>query len=714
MYIEKITLNNFRVYKGETSLCFNVSKEQNVSIISGNNGFGKTSLLISLLWCLYGKLIIDVDEIYRKDVRDAGGYRNYCKKLMNVLAVEENRALIMELRQKVASAITQEGSHLQNQINDLNSFSVTIQFSKIFIPSLPCDTLQVKRSYNVEMEKEDVIIFIDGKENELTKQVGPEIFINDFILRKEIAKFFFFDAEKIMSLVEARSLESRRGLSQAYTEVLGIKKYLDLRDHLENLRLRLRKKTAGVDEDKLNSFFELKSSREKMLSHNDDMIREKEAELVVKQTASDKLQERLIREGSSITVEELKELKQLQSSLIQRGNELKSHFRFLMDLAPFAIAGNIVTKVKEQLEQEQEHSELRKENSFFKRKLAAIEKTITENQSTLKLDKSKKQLILQLIESKLFPKEVVPNKPLLSFSADQENEILAIYESLQGSYSKSVKFIFSELKMQLSSHATVNKRIRDAESKAQDPVVQAIRADKEKLDKEIETLRKEIIELKASNLNFQNELSKVNAQLSELRKQKDVLALDKEKDETAARLINELNAFIAKLRTRKKKSLEDNILKELRILMHKSNFISKVEVKIDGELIDIELYDDQYRPVEKDSLSKGEQQLYASALLKALVEESHIRFPVFIDSPLQKFDKAHAMNIIQDFYPNISAQVVLFPLLEKEFTEAEYKLLYARVGNTYLIEQKGQYYSSFKEVKSDDLFSTHKQQPAYV
>jgi DNA sulfur modification protein DndD len=202
MYIDRIRLNNFRPYKGEVVLDFAVNKEQNVSVISGNNGYGKTSLLTSLLWCLYGKLIIDVDEPYRKEVYDAGGYKNYCRKLMNHSAADENKAKIEELKQKLFFSNKHEEKDILQQIEEHSSFSVTIQFSKIFIPAFPCDFLEVKRIYNIENDKENLYIYIDGRENELTKQVGPEIFINDFILRKEIAKFFFFDSEKIVALAE--------------------------------------------------------------------------------------------------------------------------------------------------------------------------------------------------------------------------------------------------------------------------------------------------------------------------------------------------------------------------------------------------------------------------------------------------------------------------------------------------------------------------------
>jgi DNA sulfur modification protein DndD len=103
-------------------------------------------------------------------------------------------------------------------------------------------------------------------------------------------------------------------------------------------------------------------------------------------------------------------------------------------------------------------------------------------------------------------------------------------------------------------------------------------------------------------------------------------------------------------------------------------------------------------------LSKGEQQLYATALLKALVEESNIRFPVFVDSPMQKYDAIHSSKVITEFYPTISDQVVVFPLLHKEMTQAEYNLLLPYVKSVHLIENNGGPGSSFRECKPEELF----------
>ena len=55
MYIKEIELNNFRIYKGVNKINLSPEKDKNIIVVSGKNGFGKTTFLMSLVWCLYGK-----------------------------------------------------------------------------------------------------------------------------------------------------------------------------------------------------------------------------------------------------------------------------------------------------------------------------------------------------------------------------------------------------------------------------------------------------------------------------------------------------------------------------------------------------------------------------------------------------------------------------------------------------------------------------------
>lgn len=73
MIIKEIELNNFRIYKGVNKIDLTPNGERNIIIVSGNNGFGKTTFLMSLVWCLYGRQMGNVDDLYRKEIDEKGG-----------------------------------------------------------------------------------------------------------------------------------------------------------------------------------------------------------------------------------------------------------------------------------------------------------------------------------------------------------------------------------------------------------------------------------------------------------------------------------------------------------------------------------------------------------------------------------------------------------------------------------------------------------------
>ena len=220
MRISDITINNFRIYRGENHIKFDNKTDKNIHLVAGKNGFGKTTFLTSLIWVLYGKQMAQVEDKYKVDIRHLGGYDNYLTALLN-------KDLKREFDQKETE---QAGCYVELKMKD------------IMIPSIPCKELIIRRTYNYLNKKESLSILIDGQENELTKEVGYEVFINDFVLPREIAKFFFFDAEKVVTLAEAKSVSELRSLSKAYSEVLGIKKYEDLKNSLTNHTIKTKKK----------------------------------------------------------------------------------------------------------------------------------------------------------------------------------------------------------------------------------------------------------------------------------------------------------------------------------------------------------------------------------------------------------------------------------------------------------------------------------------
>jgi DNA sulfur modification protein DndD len=55
MWLEQITLKDFRCFYGEQTIEFSQDPEKNVTLVRGESGLGKTTLLNALLWCFYGE-----------------------------------------------------------------------------------------------------------------------------------------------------------------------------------------------------------------------------------------------------------------------------------------------------------------------------------------------------------------------------------------------------------------------------------------------------------------------------------------------------------------------------------------------------------------------------------------------------------------------------------------------------------------------------------
>jgi DNA sulfur modification protein DndD len=293
---------------------------------------------------------------------------------------------------------------------------------------------------------------------------------------------------------------------------------------------------------------------------------------------------------------------------------------------------------------------------------------------------------------------------LHDLSDGETNKFLAQVNNVKTSFKEQLRRINGEYTQTRNERDAIRRRIRDAESRAEEPRLQKLRLDKSKLEDEIRGLENQKDANIALVTQYAIEHSQKIKERNTLSEKIDLSAGSKRKDAEIKNMIDELSKFLVSFKDKKKKGLEKRILESLQVLMHKKGFVHKVDVSIIEQEIDIQLLDKKGRAIRKESLSKGEQQLYATSLLKGLVEESDFEFPVFIDSPMQKFDEDHAEKIITHFYPKISDQVVVFPLINKEMTLKEFNLIKPKTARTYLIKQETTTNSSFLEVEPDNLF----------
>lgn len=687
MKIDRINIKNFRSYRDSSDITLDQNNYKNIFVIAGKNGFGKTSFLTALVWAFYGKLFTQVENKYKKDVQKHGGYNNYLK--------------------------TQFNNSSKNNLNTRNKndeINVEIDLSEITIPSIHCDSVKIKRSYNINTEKESLQLLIDDQENELTKEVGYDVFINDFILPREIAKFFFFDAEKIVELAEAKTKDELRTLSKAYSEVLGIKKYEDLKYNLETLISNLKRK--GISNEERKKLDDLKSKDHQLaeiIDLNKEQQRKIDQSLSDLKQEKDSLQEKLIREGTAITLEELNYIKEQLIIYKKQDRQIKADLKDYYELLPFLIAKNQVKKLYERLVEENQMKNKADNQEVFENEINSIYNALKNDLDDLVKNEEDQKSLLNWFEKqrkqKIKQKKTQQQKILFEFSDQEFREFESFYNYLKGDFKKQLEDLqqkHKEVKYYISKYS---RKIKEYENKGDNYLVKEIRVKKKNISSEIDKLEKQKTTLAEKYGEENTKLISNRKVISEYENRFNLFEKDLKKYNTTKTLLQKIDHLIKKIKEEKKYSLQASIKEGLNTLMHKESFISEVNVIIKNEIMDIELLDQQGNTLEKENLSKGEQQLYATALLNALVEESGIKFPVIIDSPLQKIDKQHSENIIKDFYPKLSNQVIVLPLLEKELSKEEFEMMKPMVSKSFKIEQDESKNSFIASKKVDELFN---------
>lgn len=699
MIIKEIEFNNFRIYKGKNRICLTPEDGKNIIVVSGNNGFGKTTFLMALVWCLYGKQMEKVDELYKREISEKGGYGRYIGNSLNYQAEKEGET----------------------------RFSVSVTFSDVVIPDTACTEITITRSYdNATGVDEELDILIDGRSNDLfvgskeEKLKEEEIFIRDYILPIEIAKFFFFDAEKIVSFAQINTPEQRHELSRAYSQVLGIQKYDDLKNELERIQDDYRKDSAKPqDRVAFNNLLSSIKNDENEIRDIDECISRNGEDIMIAQHDSNELQEKLVREVDLMSLDKLNELREKAEGLRTALQSYEIQLKDLYNLIPFALAGNLVSEVNHQLEEEAaykknklQQADVKDQTENILNDLEQAKKSFNQHIDIRIRDFYENQI--RTLVKKYFYHDVDLNRfehfsLLHDFSEMEINSFKdlvfkiknskSLFDKLNNEYSKAKAELFS-----------IEKKIREAEKHAENDYVQELRRKKERIDERIMQLMNDNADKRSRKHLLFDQIVANKKQKDSLSKKIEVANKNKKVDTVAGKLIYKIQKFLISFKEQKKNALEQKLMEKLRLYLHKDNLVKNVIVDItgNGDDVDINLYDFDNRKIDKGNLSMGERQMFASALLGALVEETEIDFPVFIDSPMQKFDASHTRNVLTKFYPKVSKQVVLFPLLMKEMTENEYEMISPLVGKAYLIENsdKG---SSFTEVEAEKLFDKYKE-----
>lgn len=525
MIIREIELNNFRIYKGKNKIELFPDGNRNLIIVSGNNGFGKTTFLMSLVWCLYGKNMGKVDELYRKEIDEKGGYSKYIGNSLNFAAQKEGET----------------------------RFSVSVTFTDVEIPDTPCTEITIVRSYDSATNYDDELeILIDGRKNDLftgsKEEIAKEeeIFIRDYILPIEIAKFFFFDAEKIVSFAQINTPEQRKDLSLAYSQVLGIQKYEDLKNELVRIQDDYRKASAKPQEKReFNGLIADIDFKEGEIGRLTEEIANLEDDRVIKRHNSAELQSKLIREGDMMSADELVRLNDRKTELETVLGEADDSLKDLYSLIPFGLAGGLMAELSAQLETEKAYKQNKLQLEGVNDKTDVILGDIENAKRKLpfpidiKARNFYESQIRELIKKHFYnvsdESKFEHFSTLHDFSQGQVEEFMRIIVKIKDNKSSFENLINKYTKAKAELY-TIEKNIREAEKKAESDYVQNLRTRKENIDRQIDSIGEDIGKK-------QSEIATLKDQVIAHKKQKETLSKKINVSEQNVRLITRLHAL---------------------------------------------------------------------------------------------------------------------------------------------------------------------------
>ena len=179
MLIKTLRMENFRQFKGTTKVAFSCDPDKNVTIILGDNTFGKTTLLQAFNWCFYGKVNFDQRPDFLLNYEVSEEMRNGEQQIVEVE--------ITVLHDGVEYIITRTQRY-------------TCANGNIRGEAVP----NIKVSYKQA----------DGQ-TESIKAVQIENVINN-ILPEDLSTYFFFDTERVSSI------STRKDVAEAVKGLLGL------------------------------------------------------------------------------------------------------------------------------------------------------------------------------------------------------------------------------------------------------------------------------------------------------------------------------------------------------------------------------------------------------------------------------------------------------------------------------------------------------------
>lgn len=648
MHFSTIELYNYGIYKGKHTVnLYDQQGNRNVTLVGGMNGRGKTTLLDSIFLCLYGRkaseYITGKKEAYNKVLKD------------RINKSSEDKETYIKL--------TMEMDDDENTV------------------------ISITRSWKQNGKRIDTALLVNknGIEDDYLSE-NWEYYVEELV-PFGIAKFFFFDNEKISQIADDDAFDK---IKDSIKSVMGVTTIEILCAHIDKIR-----------KEKSNN---LKKSGTTLLT------KESEELSTAIQDCETRIRSIFTQRAALVPALErtINELELTEQSFWKKGGNLGlNHDSIIRDQK----------SLKDQSDVLKENAILLASNPATPLCLCKTLSVSTYNKIMSEEEARARKYSLPILTAcysalllsfkDKFAETTDPYKLLDKLTSNQINELTISAQAQTSALTPLAKTLIEKFVSE-ESHNIINEANRIVNEN--EKVLTALQQLEVHLSSSAEkndtiALLNKIKNLQAQKTQIESEISKCDDQIKSAQFEKEQLerqlnkvmlkiATEADTSDDNVRVIEYstmtleiMTEFVHRLQAQKVQQLEKNITSCFEFLAQKQAIITSIS--IDSETLDITLRDYKGGILLKNQLSAGEKQMFAISILWGLALSSGYKLPVIIDTPMARLDSAHRTNFINKYLPNASSQVIVLSTDEeingkylddiREYVNTTYTLVYDEV-----------------------------------
>lgn len=630
MKIERVGLTNFRQYFGSHRITFSQDPEQNVTVIHGVNGAGKTSFFLALNWCLYGEGVDSIGQIISKEAVSRA-------KSGEIITTKVDITFMHEGQRYMASRQLQGQKKKDNSVEEART--------------------------NAEF------ILMRTSMSGVATRIDNPIGVMNTILPSNVRTYFFFDGEKIDNFARP---EAGKEVQEAIYKVLSLETLTRARTHLSNTARELRGQLKGIVSDELKDLI----AEDNDLRQEQDDIEKRQATLkeniLSAQRRIDEINQKL-RDFDAVQALQ-REYDMYTTEIGEREQEfveLTGRIRDLASQGYIAMSNDVVAKALQLLDEKRQRGEIPSNirqqfiEDLLERHMCICGRPFSEHDNA---HEHLTNLLKSAVPTSLEDDVLSTSGHLRALmTKGQENQ-----DSLNTAMQDKVR-IEGQLERLYKQRDDVQRQMKGSDE-----------AGVSQLAKKRDEYQADIGEYQLEQGRNEARLEQIKLRIKELEKQIEKAQKSEYKEKLLSRKVS-LSQQAADVIERiygefaKQKRLE--VEQETRDIFHslawKGEHFQDVRLTEDYQLEVIDRYGMQARP----ELSAGERQVLSLSFITAMAKVAQNEAPLVMDTPFGRLSSAHR-EAITDKLPILAPQLILF-VTDEELRDTALDNLRHRIGAEY-------------------------------